>query len=91
MGPYRTGVVYTTTGTVVAMKYIESIGLNADTEEATYNKLRGDSILLIRTTSGAEYVVTAESTKKHLPDTAGELSNELLQKILNKWIWEFKS
>lgn len=53
-----TMLLYTTTGDLVHIRFIESINFEQDEEEEIVGKLAADQIIKIRTTSGKEYEVS---------------------------------
>ena len=88
MTVYRLDVVYTETNDIVHLKFIESIALKTDKaedEDLVIDRLKGDTFILIRTVSGAEYSVSIERARTLTADET-ITQDELATAIYNKWL-----
>lgn len=85
---YRPDVVYTETNDIVHLKFIESIALKTDKagdEDLVIDRLKGETFILIKTVSGAEYSVSIEKARI-LTDDQTSTQDELATAIYNKWV-----
>ena len=88
MSVYRPDVVYTESMDIVHLKFVESMAPRSDkagSEDLVIDKLKGDSVLLIRTVSGAEHSVSIERARI-LADDNTSTQDELMTAIYNKWV-----
>ena len=74
--------------TVISIKFIESMNLAKDREEQTFDKLKDDITLDIKTVSGSEYTISIRRQKEiigkqyNFPEDLIEIRNC----IFEKWI-----
>lgn len=86
MTVYRHDVVWSRQGEIIHLKFVESLAYkfnHADKAENVVDKLRGHTILLVRTVSGKEYELSLESVLLHEKDTTstpGEMANAITAK-----------
>ena len=71
-------------GTVVALKFIESMRFQTDIEDAVVDKLKGDLPIFFRTISGKEYIVYVNSIieREKITNFSKE---EVRMSIYKKW------
>lgn len=88
MAVYRADVVYTETSEVVHFKFIESITIRDDkgpSDDLVIDKLKGDTVLLIRTVSGAEYSISINCIKRVLSLSTCS-TDELVSAVFERWV-----
>ncbi len=85
MADYYPSIVYTDVNSVVHLKFVESMAFRSDSKDVVIDKLRGDTILLVRTVSGTEYSVSMIYTLNQLNDTKST-QEEMILAIYDKWI-----
>lgn len=80
--------VYTTTGNIVALLYIESFTPRVSSEESVISTLKDDLIIDIRTISGAEYEVSTKTLMEKYNYTLpkNETKENYVEAILRQWM-----
>ena len=76
-------------GTTVALRFVESIRFDVDTDEnATIDKLKDDMTIHIRTLSGYEYDFSAKQCYGKLYGSDhGKPVYDIASAIYQRWIW----
>ena len=80
---YHTDGILCDDGTIIAIRYIESMRFDISEDQAIVDKLKGDSFVYVTMVSGKEYTVSLQSlTKDHARIYTLE---ELRSGLLNSW------
>lgn len=82
---YRPDFICTAGGRVVHLKFIESFGPSLLDEDATADKLKGDTILNIRTVSGAEYSVSINAVVNWIGEDPTLAHTDVVRGIYEQW------
>jgi hypothetical protein len=77
-------------GETVLLKFVESILVRQE-DDLVVDKLKGDVVLELRTISGKEYLVSMNMLKKTLFRKDCFLNSELVDEVLERWLWIHKS
>ena len=85
---YASDTVFTESADIVLLKFVESMSTRVDRQDmegCVIDRLRDDTILFIRTVSGAEYTV---SMKHALSSTKDQKSThqEMGQAVYDRWM-----
>ena len=84
----RIRAVHTLDKEFVALKFIESFNCDYRTdEEKTLDKLKGATLVRIKTLSGTVYSFSLEETMLHIRDTV-ENTEEMWDIFFNSWLHE---
>jgi hypothetical protein len=80
---YRLNVIQAECGSIVLLKFVESISSKSEPEDKVVDKLRDDLRFTVRTVSGREYLVSTRT----IADIIGSDSSvaDLAQDIYEKW------
>lgn len=77
-------------GTLIALHFIESINYKEDSndEDAVMNKLIDDKQIIVRTTGGFEYTISAKKMLNRYQSSfnQGASHEEVLTDILDRWL-----
>jgi len=88
MQPYNLHVLVSDDGTVIALRYVESIKLDRTSEQAVINVLKEDYSFDIITLSGMKYTISVETQKTAFQDlTFYGTHEEIALSIFEKWIY----
>lgn len=88
-GVFQPSFVIAEDNTVVALRFIESMNLTRTDEEQVVDRLKGDSIIDIRTISGNSYVISSIKQMEiigkqyKLPSDPGEVRTAIFERWLN--------
>lgn len=81
--------IISTTGDLIALKHIESINLEKESDDQLIEVLAADTTIKIRTVSGQDHVISANQNHKRLskvfPSVRDVTEHELITDIVNKW------
>jgi hypothetical protein len=83
MASYPFNTISTTTGEKVHLKFIESFREIKSEEDEIIDKLKGDIGVIIRTVSGAEYILSMNSIKMVVGDKV--TYNEAFNALSERW------
>lgn len=87
MATYHLNVVVADDGTVIPLRYIESMNFTRDGEEAVIDKLRDDCAINVVTLSGQKFLISMEMQMHTFPNQIQGIDPEdLMQAIYDKWI-----
>jgi hypothetical protein len=84
MSTYRLHTVRSVAGDIILLKFIESMNFVKPDEDKIIDKLGGDIVFCVCTTSGATHQIsTIDNTRDN---TTKETVNKLALSIYDKWI-----
>ena len=90
MAVYPREVIYSETGDVILLKFVESFTFHEEEGDLIVDKLRNDFRFGIRTISGKEYIISVKYISNKVYNIEITLS-ELVNAIYDKWIHINKS
>jgi hypothetical protein len=84
---YWNDCIISTKGDLIALSLVESIReAGDDAEDRIVNKLKGDTVLLVRTVSGQQHTVSMLYTQQQMPDQfEDQVLDEMARKIVRRW------
>lgn len=82
---YGKNVIYTTCGSIIPLKFVESISFDKTDEDLMIDKLMDDFCGNIRTVSGQDYRISIKQIARRA-DIDGFI-HEIVQAILDKWMF----
>jgi hypothetical protein len=88
MAVYHSDTIYTESADIVLLKFVESIAFKADKDDmegCVVDILKDDTIILIRTLSGAEYTASMKCALSHTKDTKST-HREMALAVYDKWM-----
>jgi hypothetical protein len=86
---YRPQVLIANNGTIISLKYVESISqVSKEGEDAVVNKLKGDVTFDVTTVSGARYTISiSHIVKAYIKECSfDDDKNDVYLAILERWI-----
>ena len=80
---YRLNVIQAECGSIVLLKFVESISSKSEPEDKVIDKLRDDLRFTVRTVSGHEYFISTKAIAKIIGSDSS--ATEVAQAIYDKW------
>ena len=88
MAIYHPDTIYTETADIVLLKFVESIAFKADKDDqegCVIDKLKDDTVILIRTISGAEYTASMKCAQSWTKDKIST-HQDMAVAVYEKWM-----
>ena len=86
MATYRSEVVRSATGYIIHLRFIESIIYVTDPLDQIIDKLKGQTVLIVKTVSGDEHRILLETILDDDNDGFSTVE-DLAKAIIDKWSW----